>query len=404
VKALHFDSVGGASGDMILGVLADLGVDPAALNAALTALGAGEIRIEARPHADRALRGTQVTVHAHDAAHGHHGAGHHGHRTLRDIRPMIEGSGLPEAVKRNALAVFQRLAEAEARVHGTTPEEVHFHEVGALDALADITGACLGLHLLGVTAVSFSPLPCGHGTIESAHGILPNPPPATVELLRGFPTVMTDEPFELVTPTGAALLTAWGATQSSPAGTVAAVGHGFGHRRLNGRPNVLRGILLDSAEAAGPDSDACLVLETNLDDTNPEWVGALVQKLLAAGAFDAFTASIQMKKQRPGMLLTVLCAPERKAAILDLIFTESTTFGVREHWTRRTMLAREFAEVQTRYGAVRIKIGRWQGRSVTQSPEYEDCARGAEAHRVPVRVVYAAALEAFRSAGAGSHV
>ncbi len=396
-RILWFDSVGGASGDMILSALIDLGVRPLDLNEALASLGDFEISIEARQHASHGMQGSQITVHAHEQHHHHHhephAHPHHApHRGLLEIQSMINSSSLPSEVKKKSIAVFKRLAEAEARVHGKTPEEVHFHEVGALDAIADIVGACLGLHLLHVDHVGFSPLPQGHGTITCAHGIFPNPAPGTVELLKGFAVTHTDEPYELVTPTGAALLTTWRNLTSWPEGwLIKAVGHGFGQRTLDQRPNLLRGTLLEAPPAKGTDPDLCLVLETNIDDTTPELVGSLVQKLLAVGAYDAFTSAIQMKKQRPATLLTVLCAPELKPVMLDLIFTESTTFGVREHLTRRTMLEREFAIVETAYGPIQIKIGRWHGTPVTASPEYDDCAKAAAAKNVPVRVVYESA-------------
>ena len=394
-RILWFDSVGGASGDMILASLIDLGVAPSELNKALAVLGDFHIEIETHRHSEHGLQGTRLTVHAHE--HHEETGHHHHHRRLSDIRNLIEPCPLPGAVRRNSLAVFGRLADAEAHVHGTTPEEVHFHEVGALDAIADIVGACHALHLLNVNQVGCSPLPQGHGTIECAHGTFPNPAPGTLELLKGFPVSHANEPFELVTPTGAALLSTWKTLETWPDGwTVKAIGHGFGQRKLNTRPNLLRAILLEAPTHAHADPESCLVLETNIDDTTPELVGALVQKLLAAGAFDAFTTSIQMKKQRPGTLLTVLCAPEIKPVMMDLIFTESTTFGVREHLTRRTMLEREIVEAKTPYGIIRIKLGRWQGKLVTASPEYEDCARAAAEHQVPVRVVYESAQAAGR--------
>jgi pyridinium-3,5-bisthiocarboxylic acid mononucleotide nickel chelatase len=409
MKILHFDSIGGASGDMILGTLIDLGVKPADLNAAIASLDIGELSIEARPYSEQGLHGTQVAVHARERdAHGHGAAqphAAHAHRNLDDIRRAITASALPDRVKQRSLAVFQRLAEAEAHVHQTSPNDVHFHEVGALDAIADITGACLGLDLLGVDAVSVGPLPIGHGTIACAHGLLPNPAPGTVELLKGHPIAQVDEPSELVTPTGAALLVTWQSLDALPDGCVIrAVGHGFGQRKLQRRPNLLRAMLCEATDAPAGGPEPCLVLETNLDDTNPEWIGSLVPKLLAAGAYDVFTTAIQMKKQRPGILLTVLCPTEKRAALLDLIFTESTTLGVREYVTRRTVLPRESVEVQTPYGAVRVKVGIWQGKRVTHAPEHEDCVRCAEASRVPVRVVYEAALAAYRPATSGLHV
>ncbi len=398
-RVLWFDSVGGASGDMILSALIDLGVRPADLNQSLASLHGFALSVEAHQHSEHGLHGTRVTVHTHeDAHHDHTAPGHHHHRNLSDISHLIGHSPLPTGVKRQSLAVFERLAEAEARVHGTTPDHVHFHEVGALDAIADIVGACQCLHLLHVDQVGFSPLPQGHGTIQCAHGTFPNPAPGTMELLKGFAVCHVDEPFELVTPTGAALLTTLNSVATWPDGwIIKAVGHGFGQRKLNGRPNLLRATLLEAPSAKLEDPDICMVLETNIDDTTPELVGALVQKLLVAGAYDAFTASIQMKKQRPGTLLTVLCAPDLKAVMLDLIFSESTTFGVREHLTRRTMLEREIIEAETQYGMIRIKIGRWHGTPVTASPEYEDCAKAAATHNVSVRIVYESAQVAGRN-------
>lgn len=384
-RVLWFDSVGGASGDMILACLVDLGVRPADLNEVLASLGTFHLSLEARQHSEHGMHGTRITVHAHEEHHH----GHAPHRHLSDIRQRIELSAVPEGVKRQSIAVFERLAGAEATVHGKTPEAIHFHEVGALDAILDVVGACHALHLLHIDQVGFSPLPQGHGTIECAHGTLPNPAPGTVELLKGFPVCHADEPFELVTPTGAALLTTWKSMKAWPEGwVIKAVGHGFGCRTLNHRPNLLRATLLEAPPPKAEDPEICLVMETNIDDTTPELVGALVQKLLASGAYDAFTTSIQMKKQRPGTLLTVLCAPDLKPVMLDLIFTESTTFGVREHLTRRTMLERETLDVPTVYGLIRAKIGRWHGTPVTASPEYEDCVKAAVRHNVPVRVVY----------------
>lgn len=390
-RALWFDSVGGASGDMILACLIDLGVKPDALQADLSSLGNFHIKLEVSRVSDHGITGTRVVVHTRDHHEEHRHSHAHPHRNLHTIATLIGQSRLPDNVKRQAVAVFTRLAEAEAAIHQTTPEAIHFHEVGALDAIADIVGACLGLSLLGVDRVGFSPLPAGHGAITCAHGTLPNPAPATLALLKGFSMVHVDEPFELVTPTAAALLSSWaGATSTPLPATVVATGHGFGHRKLSHRPNLLRATLLESAPAADT-GDECLVLETNIDDTTPELVGALTQKLLAAGALDVFTTAIQMKKQRPGMLLTILCAPSQREALLDLIFTESTTFGVREYLTRRTMLERKWELVTTPYGQVRVKLGSWKGRVVTASPEYEDCLAMSEKTGIPLRTLFESA-------------
>ena len=305
---------------------------------------------------------------------------------------MLEGSRLLPAVRAGSLAVFRRLADAEARVHGTTPQRIYFHEVGAVDALVDIVGACLAREWLGADSVSVGPLPLGSGTVSCAHGLLPVPAPAVAELLRGLPVQADDEPFELVTPTGAAILSAWRTAGGIPDGSrLAGIGYGLGQRRLHHRPNLLRALLFEKAESDGGLHDACLALECNLDDQTPELTGALAARLLEAGALDAFLTPIQMKKQRPAALLTVLCRPDRREAMLDVIFRESTTFGVRESLAQRTILERRHKTVETPFGPVRVKIGRWRGADVTASPEFEDCAQAAARAGVPVRRVIEAA-------------
>ncbi len=401
MRALAFDSTGGASGDMILAALIHLGVDAAALAAELKAFAPEpfELRVESALSAH--LSGTRVRVltdaeHHHDHHHHHHhGHDHHHapHRGLKEIGAMIDRSELPEEVKARAHRVFRRLGEAEARIHGTTIDAIHFHEVGAMDSIVDIVGACLALHKLGVDAIAVGPLPQGHGTIECAHGTFPNPAPATVELLRGHAVVSVDEPFELVTPTAAALLAEWKTCDRAPSGAVVkAIGYGIGHRELKSRPNLLRAILLEVQASAN--EDECLVLETNLDDVSPELIGVLSGRLLAAGALDVFAVAAQMKKQRPGVLLTTLARPSDRDALLDLIFRESTTFGVREYTARRTILARRFETVATPYGEIRIKIGEWKGADVVRAPEMEDCVLRAQERGVSVRAVYEAAQRA----------
>ncbi len=403
MRALVFDSTGGASGDMILAALIHLGVDPAALAAELKAFAPEpfELRVESARSAH--LSGTRVRVLTeaehhhdhHDHHHHHHGHDHHHapHRGLKEIGAMIDRSELPEEVKARAHRVFRRLGEAEARIHGATIDAIHFHEVGAMDSIVDIVGACLALHKLGVDAIAVGPLPQGHGTIECAHGTFPNPAPATVELLRGHAVVSVDEPFELVTPTAAALLAEWKTCDRAPSGAVVkAIGYGIGHRELKSRPNLLRAILLEVQASAN--EDECLVLETNLDDVSPELIGVLSGRLLAAGALDVFAVAAQMKKQRPGVLLTTLARTSDRDALLDLIFRESTTFGVREYTARRTILARRFEAVATPYGEVRIKIGEWKGADVVRAPELEDCVLRAQERGVSVRAVYEAAQRA----------
>ena len=397
MRILDFDSVGGASGDMILAALLDLGADLDQLRRDLATLAVGPVEIVLVERLERGLRGKQLDVHVPSV----HAAGHR-HRTFRDIRDMIESSSLEPAVKAGSIDVFRRLAEVEGRIHACSPEDVHFHEIGAVDSIVDIVGAHICRAQLRIDAVTVSPLPCGRGQIRCDHGILPLPAPATLELLKGMPIVQTDEGVEMVTPTGAALLSCWRQAEPVPCGSVpAAVGYGLGHIAMKSRPNLLRATIYETpAPAAG--TDVCVVLECNIDDTVPELLGALTVRLMEAGALDVFTTAVQMKKQRPGTLLTVLSKPADREQVVDLIFGESTTFGVREYMVHRTVLERRHEPVQTPYGQVRIKIGRWRGRDITRAPEYEDCARCAASSGVTVRAVYEATLAACRSSGASS--
>lgn len=390
MKTLCFDSVGGASGDMILATLIDLGVDADALRAHLSSLPLESFDLVVSTDTVAGFAGTHVDVVVHEDAHVH--------RHLRHIRELLGAAVLPRQARDLALAVFAKLAEAEAAVHGSTPENVHFHEVGAVDSIVDIVGSCCGLCELGVDAVRVGPLPLGSGTVECAHGTMPVPAPATVRLLAGRQVLRTDEQTELVTPTGAALLTTWTdllpATDTVP-GTVTATGTGLGSRTLRSRPNLLRAMLLEHRVQDDGAPASCLVMECNVDDTVPELLGALAERLLAAGALDVFMSSIFMKKQRPGTRLTVLCEEALRESLLDVIFRGCTTFGVRTHTVNRATLARRHVRVETAYGSVRIKVGTWQGSDITWSPEYEDCAALADKHTVSVRQVYEAAVGAM---------
>ena len=396
-QTLHFESIGGASGDMILGALIGLGIPVGELNEELKTLQIDPFEILVEDVIEQGMRGVRARVEVQEHRHHpkHHGEHeqHHG-RHLSTILKRIHASELPDPVKTNASAVFQKIGEAEAAIHNVDIEKIHFHEVGAMDSIVDLVGCCLALHKLGVEGVSIRSLPQGHGTIECTHGTYPNPAPATLRMLEGFPTESVDEPFELVTPTGAALLAAWRTAESPLLGSRAVkTAYSFGHRKLKGRPNLLRATLYESAD--DETVDECLVLECNLDDAAPELVGCLFDQLLEAGALDVFTTPVSMKKQRPGVLLTVLCLPSERDRMLDLIFRESTTFGVREQLTKRTILERSFESVDTPYGAVRIKLGRRHGSIVTASPEIEDCRKCAAEGGVPVKNVYDAALSIF---------
>ena len=309
---------------------------------------------------------------------------------------MLTGSSLSETARTRALAVFRALGEAEAKIHNKSLETVHFHEVGAWDSIADIVGSCLALEQLGVCGVSCGPLPAGVGTITCAHGEMPNPAPATQELLAGMRVIQTDEPFELVTPTAAALLRVFTRLlEQVPEETVIEKsGFGFGRRILNHRPNVLRATLMTCEETQGQqdprtqDPGTLFVLETNLDDCNPEWIASLVPVLLEQGALDVWQTPVVMKKGRAGVVLSVL-APEGCAATLrETIFKGTTTFGIRYYPVQREMLERRFEQVKTPYGEVPVKLGLYKGEVITRSPEHDACEALARANGVTVRQVW----------------
>lgn len=418
-KFLRFDSVGGASGDMILSALAAAGADFSIIEQNLNAFFPERLHFHTDPASSAGLNGLRVTVHAahhphHDDsewpdAHGHghthahpahaHPAGTHTHRGLAEIEHLLAHAPISDAARTLALAVFRKIAEAEAKIHGKTPDTVHFHEVGAWDSVADIVGACLALEQLGVSGVACGPLPAGTGTIRCAHGEMPNPAPATLELLAGMAVTQTDEPFELVTPTGAALLHVWTHTLAPlPATTtVLRSAFGFGSRTLNGRPNVLRATLLAAAEAESPAAaDGLLVLETNLDDCNPEWLGALTADLLKRGALDVWQMPATMKKGRPGTVLSLLATVADAAALREWIFRSTTTFGIRFYPVQRETLERRFESVRTPWGDVPVKIGTLRGDDITVSPEHDACASLAQANGLAPRHVYETAKHAFK--------
>jgi uncharacterized protein (TIGR00299 family) protein len=407
-KYIRFDSVGGASGDMILSALAAIGADLRAIEKALNAFFPEHLHLQCGSASAAGLNGLRVgvergerpTSHGHHPETGewldaHHHAEHH-HRGLKEIEALITTSPLSEVARTQAIAVFRALAEAEAKIHNTTPDAVHFHEVGAWDSIADIVGSCLALEQLGVCGVSCGPLPAGIGTIHCSHGEMPNPAPATQELLAGMHVVQTDEPFELVTPTAAALLRVWTRTlEQVPEETVIEKsGFGFGRRTLNHRPNVLRATLMsceETQEQQDPrtqDQRALLVMEANLDDCNPEWIASLVPVLLEQGALDVWQTPVVMKKGRAGIVLSVLAPEEHAACLRELIFKSTTTFGIRYYPVQREMLDRRFEQVQTPYGEVPVKLGIYKGEVITRSPEHDACEALAKANGVTVRQVW----------------
>lgn len=378
----YLDLPSGISGDMLLGCLVDGGWPLAALRATVEQLGLppGSWQVAAKTVMRGPLRATLVSV---DVVEGDR------HRHLHDICALIELSGLPPAVQARAIAVFLRLAQAEAAVHGTTVEEVHFHEVGALDAIIDITGVCMGLHALGVDQLYASSVPLGEGWTMTQHGRLPLPAPATLALLAAVeaPTRPAPGPGELVTPTGAALLAEL-AEFRQPRMQLQRIGQGTGQKDF-AWPNVAR-LWLGEPLASG----GLVQIETNIDDMNPELYGDVSQSLFDAGALDVWTTPIQMKKGRPGVLLSVLAPAACETALADILLRETTTLGVRVHPVSRHEAQRTFATVATAYGPVQVKIKWVEGAPVGAKPEYDDCVRVARSHKVPLRLVYEAAQAA----------
>ena len=441
-KYIRFDSVGGASGDMMLAALAAIGADLQAIEQALNAFFPEQLHLHCEPASAAGLNGLRLTVqcpasgvlspasgvlgpesnnwpdaHHHGTgnwkletgespgSHRHHHHHHHAHhhRGLKEIEALLTGSSLSEATRTRALAVFRALGEAEAKIHNKSLETVHFHEVGAWDSIADIVGSCLALEQLGVCGVSCGPLPAGVGTISCAHGEMPNPAPATQELLAGMRVIQTDEPFELVTPTAAALLRVFTrCLEQVPEETVIEKsGFGFGRRTLNHRPNVLRATLMSEAREQGAGcpqfqvssfkfqaGEALLVLEANLDDCNPEWIASLVPVLLEQGALDVWQTPVVMKKGRAGLVLSVLAPEERAATLRETIFKGTTTFGIRYYPVKREILERRFEQVRTSYGEVPVKLGLYKSEVITRSPEHDACEALAKANGVTVRQVW----------------
>jgi uncharacterized protein (TIGR00299 family) protein len=400
-RIAYFDCASGASGDMILGALIDLGLPLPSLSAELEKLPLRGYRLEAHKVQRSGLAATKVDVliegeHGHSHGHGHHHHHPHSdHRALSDILGLIDGSSLSGEVKSRAGSLFRRLAEAEATVHGTSPEAVHFHEVGAVDSIVDIVGGVIGLSWLGASRFLASPLNVGTGTVRMSHGTFPVPPPATAHLVSGVPVYGAGEG-ELLTPTGALLVTGHASGYGPLPNLVPeGVGYGAGTRDTAGRPNVLR-VMIGREDTSASTGERVLVLETEIDDMSPQLFGPLLDRLLAAGALDVYYTPIQMKKGRPGVLLTAIVAPPTRAAVEDVLFAETTTLGVRWQEWQRTVLPRERVEVDTAYGKVAVKVARHQGAVANAQPEFEDCLRLAQGRGVPVKEVWAAALFAYR--------
>lgn len=390
MRVVYFDCVAGVSGDMTIGAQLDLGVDLGSLRDQLSSLGLKGYELKS----SRVLRsGISATKFDVEITQRDQPA-----RSLADIRSIIIASGLSQVTKSRSLAVFDRLADAEARVHGTTPDKVHFHEVGAVDSIVDTVGAMIGFELLGVNRFYCSPLRVGSGLIATEHGKLPIPAPATAELLRGAPVYAGEIEGEFVTPTGAAIVaTLCEEFGALPAMNITGIGYGAGSRDPKNLPNLLRLMMGEMAADALSTSDGdVVVVETNIDDMSPQVCGFVMERAFALGALDVFMIPAQMKKDRPGVLLTVLCKPADADTMIDLLLRETTTLGVRYYNAKRRVLDRATETVDTEYGSVRIKVARDGARTLHFHPEYEDCARLAIASKTPLIEVQGAANAAYR--------
>jgi len=435
MKTLYLDIFSGISGDMFIGALLDLGVDVHKLARELEKLKLDGFELRVGRHQKSAIEGVKFDVHlTHDHDHDHHHdcdqEHHHDHeahehhhgddqRTFAEIKKLIGKSKLSPWVKKKSVAVFQRIAVAEGKIHGQPVAKVHFHEVGAVDSIVDIVGACVALELLGKPRVLAAPVVEGTGWIRCAHGRFPVPAPATLAILgaRGIGITQCEERHELVTPTGAALLAEFAERFEPMHGIVAEkIGFGLGTRNNKTRPNVLRAVLGTQANVSGLkakvagassaafdwEMDRVAVLETNLDDINAEILGHFLEAALAAGALDVFHTPIQMKKNRPGVLLTVLCAEGDADKFSELMLRETTAFGVRRTIAERRKLLREFALVKTKFGKVTVKLGKLNGKVVQAAPEFESCRKLAAQKRVPLKQIYEAANRAALGALASS--
>ena len=406
---MYFDCFSGASGDMVLGALLDLGLPLDGLRAALGSLtvDVGEVA------ADRVMRaGIAATKFraaaaedehpggqgSHDHHHGYHQP-RHPHHSLTEIQAFIERSALSPSGKARAIGMFQRLAEAEAEVHAVPVERVHLHEVGALDSIVDIVGAVYGMEWLGADEIMASPLNVGSGTVDCAHGTFPVPAPATALLLRGIPIQAGPVAMEMVTPTGALLVTEYASAFGPlPPMRVDAIGYGAGQRDFTTFPNVLR-ILQGESVSVGT-REPIVLLECEIDDMNPQLFGPLMDRLFEAGALDVFYAAVQMKKNRPGVLVTVLAPPAKRELMASLLFPETPTIGVRFQEVLRERLEREIQRVDTPVGTIRFKIARRDGRILNAAPEFEDCAAAAAARKMSVKDVQSIAMKAWLEQGA----
>ena len=390
MKTLFLDTFSGISGDMFLGLLLDLGLPLAKLEKEIKKLPVTGYRLELQKVQKQAITASKLTVHCEESHH---------HRTWQDIDRMLEEGPLPLETRDLARRIFRRIGQAEAKIHGVALETVHFHEVGALDSIVDVVGAAIGIHLLAIERVVCAPLPLSRGTVGCAHGNFPLPAPATLEILKGQPVVDDAADIELVTPTGAAIAAEIATFGAMPAMILQTIGYGAGERDLADRPNLLRGLLGQAASEEALDQDRVTVLESHLDDANPEWLGALMDSLLEAGALDVGYSSLQMKKNRPGLALTVIAPPSLTEQLARIILRQSSAAGVRWRESRRYKLRSEAATITTVLGEAQVK-NFYEGEKLLRTvPEFESCLKLATESGRPLPEVYRLVERAIGATG-----
>ena len=386
MRTLYFDCFAGASGDMILGALIGVGVDPRELKEQLSLLNVSGYEISFETVDRSGISATRALVHT---------AHEHAHRHLSHILKIINGSRLKDSVKERASLVFKRLGEAEARIHNVPVERIHFHEVGALDAIIDVVGACVGFELLGVERFVCSELHVGSGMVEMAHGRFPIPPPAVAELLKNATVYSSDIKGELVTPTGAAIIsTVCQEFGPLPKMKIERTGYGAGTREYQNFPNVLR-LMIGHDETVDSGEEHLVIVETNIDDMSPQIYEHVMERAFELGAKDCYLMPVQMKKNRPGVIVSILCQRSELDAMCELLLTETTTLGVRFHEVRRRALEREIVKVETEFGAIDVKVARLNGHVIKAMPEYEQCRGAARERGVALQIVEQAARDSF---------
>jgi len=396
MKILYYDCFAGISGDMNLGAMIDLGIDPEYLKKELAKLPVHGYELKVEKDIRKGITGTRVRVliddqhqHLKDPQHDHGQGEHsHHHHTYREIRELISGSHLDEKVKDISLAIFSKIAEAEAKIHNKPVDDVHFHEVGAIDSIVDITGAAICINFLEPAQILCSVVELGGGTVKCAHGIYPVPAPATAEILKNIPVRKGTVDYEATTPTGAAILAACVNRFTDKSDfSILKTGYGIGSKDLS-IPNVLRVFLCETIKEDESETVPSFIIECNIDDMNPEFYDYIIDSLFSAGAKDVFITPIIMKKSRPAVKLSVLCTPEAENRVKEVLFRETSTIGVRKYNIDKTMLDRKIELVSTKYGDVNVKSAFYQGVCIKSKPEYEDCIKIARSKKIPVSHIY----------------